>query len=725
MAENTPQNLDFDTKILSKFIYALNISRQHCLAYPAGHPQIRKSAEQLISLLRQLLEFRDALTLGITRRSLQVHGSALDQRNAVYRKLANELFNLGLAGLTFRRGLEHDELLRFQELSVQRPEDLAERGGLVEVCRDLDLPHLSLTFIDYNSFSVTDEDEIGASDALLEEEKSESLWDRFVSGLIAGDLSPDGELKRSAAIDPALVAEYLSRRREGADQEEVLASYEQTITSFLQELDLEGRSQSYRTEALSKLGNFVDGLSPELRRQFLSSTFNTLGAQNELAEEVLTHLSSDALFTALEDVNEKRLTIPPTIMNLLGKLSQHASKETEQVGETISSAELGEHLRSLFREDDPDRFIPGTYQHLLHSIVSMDDIPTLEGRAVEELRAEISTEPVDNQVCNVVIDLLGNEDGNEQDREELRQILLDLLRYFLETGQFDYLVGLQKSPNRSAKRNGSTDLTKLLADNSFLEEILAAMSIWGKDKFPAITELIRKIGAPFIEPLINRMAIEKRMSLRRYYLDRLEEMGDAIREPVMLHLRDSRWYVVRNLVALLRRLNDPVTLHGIRSLINHPHPKVRIEVFKTLRQFNDPQANQYLARELDSGDRRRQWQAMRQLDGSFNPELFESLLRLLEIKDQSADGFALKTAAVDALEPFGNPAALPALERVLQTRSLLHGGRWLRLKKHIILSLSSYPAKEVGEILELLVAGGGDLGEQADALLKTLKRRRS
>lgn len=724
MAENAPQNLDFDTKVLSKFIYALNISRQHCMAYPPTHPQVRKSAKLLISLLEQLLEFRESLTLGITRRSLLIHGAALDPRNAVYRKLANELFNLGIAGLTFRLGLEHEELLSFQQVSVHRPEELAEQGGLAAIYPSLGLQHLTITFIDYASFSVTDENEIGTSDALLEEEKSGSLWDRFVSGLIEGSLSPDGELKQVSEIDPALVADYLSRRREGVDKEDVLASYEQTITSFLQEIDQEGRSQGYRTEVLEKLGSFVDGLSPELRRQFLSSTFNTLGAQSSLAEEVMTHLSNDALFSALDDVNEKRLTIPPTIMNLLGKLSRHAPDETLQGAEALSSAELGEHLRSLFKEDDPDRFVPGTYQHLLHSVVSMDDMPPIEGEATQQLRAEVFDEQVDNQVCNIVINLLGDEE-NDTHKENLRQTLLELFRYFLETGQFEYLTNLHAGAGQSSTARDRQDMTTLLADNRFLEEILAAMSVWEKDKYAAITELIRKIGPPFIEPLINRMAIEKRMSLRRYCLDRLEEMGDAIREPVMLHLRDSRWYVVRNLIALLRRLNDPVTLHGIRALVNHPHPRVRQEVFKALRQFNDPQANIYLTQELSCDDRRRQWKALALLDGSDSPELQQSLAMLLEVKDNSQEGFALKAEVVDALARIGNPETLPALERVLQNRSLLHGGQWQRLKKHIVLSLRGYPKKQTMEILEFLSANGGELGEQASTLLKSLQRVKS
>lgn len=715
MAETISQNLDFDTKILSKFIYALNISRQHCLSYPADHPQVTRSAQQLIDLLAKLLEFRDNLTIGIARDTLLVQGSALGQKNPVFRKLAGELFELGIAALTFTTGLTSEELLRFQVLAVRRPEELQEEGGLAQACKTLDLPHLQITAIDYSSFSITEESEAGNADAQLEQDKSESLWDRFVSGIVEGTLSPDGDLSRPNAVDPELVADYLSRRQTAGSGAEALASYEETITSFLRELDVEGRSQSHRTEALDKLGSFVDGLNPELRRQFLSSTFNSLGNRDDLAQDVLAHLSNDALFDALEDINEHHLTIPPTIMNLLGKLAQHNDSSNEQSGEALSSAELGEHLRSLFREDDPDRFIPGTYQHLLHSIVTLEDIPPIENSEVDQIREELLKQQVETQVCNVVLDLLRQDSGNE-DNDALRQTLLELFKYFIEIGQFDYLVELHTSLGKKGQGGTLNELSDAFSDSGFLDEVLMTLSVWDKNQFEKITELIRKVGPLFINPMLNRLAVEKRMSLRRYYIERLLEMGDAIREPVMLRLRDSRWYVLRNLVGLLRQLNDPVVLYGVRSLLRHPHPQVQLEVYKTLKHFNDPEANQYLAAELTSGDRQRQWQALKQIEQPTPKELRDALIQLLDIKDLSRDGFELKTRAVEELARIGDPEALPSLEQLLQSRSLLHTGNLGRLKKKIVHSFASYPKKETQDILELLIANGGELGELAEQL---------
>jgi hypothetical protein len=727
MAKDPSHNLDFDTKILSKFIYALNISRQHCLSYPPDHPQVTRSAEQLIDLLTKLLEFRDQLTIGIARDTLLIQGSALGQKNAVFRKLAGELFELGIAALTFSTGLSIEELLRFQFLAIRRPEELQEKGGLAEACRSLELPHLKITAIDYDSFSITEQSEAGSADAQLEQDKSESLWDRFVSGIVEGTLSPDGDLSRPNAVDPELVADYLSRRQAASSGAEALASYEETITSFLRELDVEGRSHSHRTEALDKLGNFVDGLNPELRRQFLSSTFNSLGSRDELAKDVLAHLSNDALFAALEDVNEHRLTIPPTIMNLLGKLAQHTDSSNVIAGEALSSAELGEHLRSLFREDDPDRFIPGTYQHLLHSIVSLEDIPAIENSEVTALRQELLGQQVETQVCNVILDLLRQDSGDE-DNDTLRQNLMELFTYFIEIGQFDYLVELHSSLNKSAATSADGKLNELsnaFSDSGFLDEVLMTLSVWDKSQFEKITELIRKVGPLFINPILNRLAVEKRMSLRRYYIERLLEMRDAVREPVMLRLRDSRWYVVRNLIGLLRQLNDPVVLYAVRSLLRHPHPQVQLEVYKTLKQFHDPEANQYLVMELSSGDRQRQWQAIKQIEKPTSPELRDALIQLLELKDLSRDGFDLKTRAVAELALIGDPAALPGLEQLLQSRSLLHSGNLGRLKKTIVTSLRHYPKKETQEILDLLIANGGELGELAEQLREQNKKGRS
>ncbi|GAB4165030.1 MAG: HEAT repeat domain-containing protein [Geothermobacteraceae bacterium] len=714
--ERGEQGVNFDTRVLTRFVYALNIARQHTLSYPDDHPLVRKSSLALTGLLENLLEFRDSLTLGIARDSLLVEGSVLEERNPVFRKLAGELFDRGVAALTFRSGLQTGELLRFLRLAVERPEQLQERGGLPQVCREVGLDHIDVLGIDYRSLGVTEEESIGASDADLEEYKAASIWDRFVGGLVEGSLDPEGGETRTSNIDPRVVADYLSRKQQGGD-DNFLASYEETITSFLRELDQEGRSHLHRTESMEKLGDFVSNLSPELRRQFLSSTFNTLERNEEIAEEVISHLSSDALFQALQDVNDKRLTIPPTVMNLLGKLSQHAEAPTGDHEQILSSAELGEHLRSLFREDDPDRYVPGTYQHLLHSIVSMEEIPPLEGPETEQIRQQLCGEQVEAKVLTILLDLMRQEKDSEA-QQRLVGELMELLSYFIELGQFEVLLDLQRRLQRIDADGLPEQAANILTEKGLLNQILEVLSVWDKERFTSITALIRAIGDPFIEPMLDRLAVEPRRSVRRFLLDRLLEMGSRIREPALARLRDSRWFLVRNMLVLLQKLDDPVVLYAVRSMKRHPHPKVRLEVWRTLKQFGDPEADQILAEEICGGDTERRSWAMGQLRRPLSQPLRDALISLMETSDYGRDLLELKHRAVTELAALGDPAALPALERVLNDKSLLHLQGLARLKLAIVQSLERYPYKKVRPILELVAAGGGKTAEAARHIMQ-------
>ena len=55
LEENSPdQTRSFDTKVLSKFIYSLNIARQHVGGYPPTHPLIAKSVSRTLGLLSEL-----------------------------------------------------------------------------------------------------------------------------------------------------------------------------------------------------------------------------------------------------------------------------------------------------------------------------------------------------------------------------------------------------------------------------------------------------------------------------------------------------------------------------------------------------------------------------------------------------------------------------------------------------------------------------------------------
>ena len=129
-AKPSKSGLDLDTRVMSDFIYSLNIARRQIQSYPPGHPVITAAADKLLGLLPKLLEFRPEITIGIARDTLLVGGQVLDTANPIYRDFATNLFDAKVASLTINRELSAAEICKFFEILRYKAEEMADRGGL-------------------------------------------------------------------------------------------------------------------------------------------------------------------------------------------------------------------------------------------------------------------------------------------------------------------------------------------------------------------------------------------------------------------------------------------------------------------------------------------------------------------------------------------------------------------------------------------------------------------
>src|SRR5512139_2013158 len=122
--------LGLDLKLLSGFIYELNISRRHVTTYPKDHPIIVTAVGKVLTHLHQLLEYADEFTLGIAKDSLLLGSVQLEKNNPIFKDFARALFERGVALLTVHRDLTRDELHAFNLLLARKKELLDEQGGI-------------------------------------------------------------------------------------------------------------------------------------------------------------------------------------------------------------------------------------------------------------------------------------------------------------------------------------------------------------------------------------------------------------------------------------------------------------------------------------------------------------------------------------------------------------------------------------------------------------------
>jgi HEAT repeats len=728
-------NQDLDLKLLSDFIYEMNITRRYAQSYPLDHPIITNAAGKVILQLALLLETQPAVTLGIARNVLIFNSGVLDKKNPVYADLAGYLFGYGISVITFSREMTGEELLCLFKTLGAGGETVRELGATARMLKEAGIVNIQVTEIDYRSFRVTEEEELTAPGGNILEHESAALWCRFVEGVMQGNLDFGGQgITSTEQIDPQRLAAFLNQSlaRTANSSDSSDSSYSAAIAAFMRQLDRTNLASTHDAESIKKLGEFVKNLSPELRRQFLQSSFDSVQG-GDTFKRLLSQFPDEVILDSISDVSDQGAHLSQGVVNLLQIIARTGTgsgpaQKTRGI-QNLSHDELSEKLKNLFREDEPGRYITESYRTTLQSIASIERFSVLAAEEIREVSGQIRSFPVESGIRDVILQIM-NTDIEDRDVQDLQNNLMDLCEGFLDTGDYRSLakVYMHIRPTSHGPAVGILPIhqaiyARFLAPE-FHEEILSGLTLWGKAKYEDIRALILGIGAPFVEALVLRLAEESSMSLRRYCLECLYEIGDAAKEAAIQNLNDKRWYVVRNMVILLRRFGDPAVVRHLRTISEHSHPKVRQELIRSLFAFNHAEADYLLQKEFRSPDRERVLTAIQLAEQSRNPGTVECLRKILTIKLFPMAEYDLKQAAVKTLGKIANPLILPDLERILNQKSLFASTLLKRLKTDIVQSLENYRGSEVRSLLEKITRSGtGEIAPVAADLLKKLEAR--
>jgi len=705
-----------DTRLLGSLITELNISRRYSKSYPAGHPVIDVSLRKVVALYARLLETHDEIVIAATKTALLVENTTLDKSNLVFRDFAGVLFEHGIGALELRRGLTVEELGSFNLILGLKREEVSDQGGIERLWEQSHIRALGIRAIRYDLFSATEDD--AAAGFPKTEQPGEGLWERFARGLLGGSLGSGTD--DAAGIDPKQLAQALNRRYRGSGAGEE----DKQIDVFA---NLLGQEKSGRGDGSgSRIATFVEHLDPELRRRLLSKTFDTVEPGTSPALEEVLGLMPDHVITGiLDDIGSDRVHVSPAILALLQRLSIQSAGGTH---DSISFAHLAdagsqEKLRMIFSE------------HAAEEQGAEDGRPIAQprppsGRELPSPRQELNLlretmQPgwLESRVGEIILHLAA-AGGDPAERESLAQNLGDMCSYLLQTGDYHQLLGIMEQTSSPTLPASFRELLRdRFSNRDFLEEILNGLTTWGKSRFDDIRLLIEKIGPPFIEPLLDILATEENMSLRRFMIDRLLEFGPAAKEPVLARLEGQPWYYLRNLLIILRSLEDPEIIPHIRPLVMHKNAKVRQDALRTLLSYNDPIAERQILRDLDSGDKETRLAAINLAEKSHSPDVFRKLVAIVAKSGLSPLDLELKCAAVQSLKEIGDAEALPELLKVLDSANLIRAKALGRLKLEIVRSLEGYPPKIALSILEKIAWGGDELARQAAACLRVVRMK--
>ena len=186
------------------------------------------------------------------------------------------------------------------------------------------------------------------------------------------------------------------------------------------------------------------------------------------------------------------------------------------------------------------------------------------------------------------------------------------------------------------------------------------------------------------------MLVQEKVRVRRRRIfDLLSALGSDVVPEATRWLMDPNWYVVRNIIALLRTVGDRSSLATVRRLTGHADLRVRLEALRSLLELDPATGQDYLVSAIADPDPRAATAAVELAGQRGGPTVVEPLLDVLRPWDLRGRRRAVRLAALHALGRVGRSEALPRLARFFRERWAPFGSRAERRAAYE--SLQGYP----------------------------------
>jgi hypothetical protein len=175
--------------------------------------------------------------------------------------------------------------------------------------------------------------------------------------------------------------------------------------------------------------------------------------------------------------------------------------------------------------------------------------------------------------------------------------------------------------------------------------------------FDAVDMVVRRLGREATKPLLDELVEATNRATRRAIMDRLVSIGPEIGNLVQERLNDNRWYVIRNMISLLRECGCEIDQSLLDRFASHDDPRVRREMLQ-LRMENPALRSNALVTALMDKDKGVLRAAMQAARSEFPPNAVASLAKRVLESDFPPE---FRVMALYLLGKSGNVAALDAL----------------------------------------------------------------
>ena len=506
---------------VNELLLELALALQRYAMYPGGHPSLDVAVARVTERVQAYLERQPILSLGVARRQLVVEGVATDSAHPVLRVLAERLHHHRLGAVVFRSGLTEGELHDAMRALAEDPDRTGDPLGGAQSTRIARWPHVQLYRVTYEQLQLTQEEGDEADGDMAG--ATAQLWlglARAASAQHTGNAEVD--------TDPDAVARAIN-------EHPAARAYDQMIVGYLLELAEQLRHDPNARGAprvRRRLSHLMRTLDPATLERLLAMGGNS-PQRLRFLRDATTALQPDAV---LELIRAAALAqgqhISTSMLRLLRKLSAVADDDNAGAKERAASA-LRDQVHDLLQGwslADPN---PEGYSRSLELMTRESVTDAAAGDALAH-----DAEPLRIIQMGIEVGAAGTTFWRAVDDLISAGGLRELMDIMDEAGQHNPIVA------SIWRRFEATDDVRRIVTTEPID-------------FESFDRILQRLPASTaISLLLDRIAESKSRATRMGVYRRLKNIGVPAVPMIIERLQDSRWFVARNMLALLSEIGS-------------------------------------------------------------------------------------------------------------------------------------------------------------------------
>ena len=352
--------------------------------------------------------------------------------------------------------------------------------------------------------------------------------------------------------------------------------------------------------------------------------------------------------------------------------------------------------------------------------ISEAPIVSLTEEDLQLLANEIGNDSYDKtgKLLIILFELLFETEGKE-DCREIALFIMDSIKRSVEKANVRDVINAQNMlkqfiEDKNSPGNIKSQAGKIISYISSKNVISLVGNIYDQNQNAdkaVFDEFVKLLDKNAVLPMISTLGELETIQARKMFIEALSYLGKKDIRSLIKALNDSRWYVVRNVLYILRKIGDRGTTDHVRNTVKHTDIRVKKEAIKTLGAIGGDNVLATLTECLANPDVQVRTASIRAVGNIGTEKAKKTIMNDMLSRNYSSKEFNEKKVYFEALSKWNDKDTYNFMIRTLKKKSL-----WNRTKKTEERACAAYALGLMGD--KSAVSNLTELENESNELLR-------